>query len=333
MCVQRVGSNFFVSSLQAIEELYNNKYLKMISDKHYAIVKNNKKMLDDAIIDNNDNNLTFFGLQTLKYSYLLRIHDKIVERPQYLLMRTALGIHCSDLYSVLQTYKLLSNQDIIHATPTLFFSCMCNAQLASCFLLQMDEDSLPGIFKTISDCAQISKVAGGLGVNIHNIRAKGSFIAGTNGKSSGLRPIIRLFDALTQCVSQGGGKRPSSCAMYLAPYHPDILEFLELRRNTGKEEMRARNLFYGLWISDVFMERVRDDGIWSLMCPNKCPGLDDVWGDEFKTLYEKYEAEGLYNSQLPARSVWYQIIASQVLFNQTKYNQCKFIINKYYYLG
>jgi len=273
----------------------------------------------EAMIDySRDFNFNYFGFKTLEKGYLLRTRDgKACERPQHMWMRVALQLHGCFEYSTIhlnrvkETYDALSLGYFIHATPTLFNSGTPHPQLSSCFLLTMDEDSIKGIYKTLSDCAQISKWAGGIGLALHDIRAKDSHIQGTNGKSTGLVPMLKVFNDTAKYVNQGG-KRNGSFAMYLEPWHADIEDFLRLKLNTGAEEERARDLFYGLWIPDLFMERVESDGLWSLMCPAECPGLPDVWGDKFKSLYESYEAAGKFRRQLPAKKLWQTILDSQI---------------------
>jgi len=273
----------------------------------------------EAMIDySRDFNFNYFGFKTLEKGYLLRTRDgKACERPQHMWMRVALQLHGCFEYSTMhltrvkETYDALSLGYFIHATPTLFNAGTPHPQLSSCFLLTMDEDSIKGIYKTLSDCAQISKWAGGIGLALHDIRAKDSHIQGTNGKSTGLVPMLKVFNDTAKYVNQGG-KRNGSFAMYLEPWHADIEDFLRLKLNTGAEEERARDLFYGLWIPDLFMERVESDGLWSLMCPAECPGLADVWGDKFKTLYESYEAAGKFRRQLPAKKLWQTILDSQI---------------------
>ena len=273
----------------------------------------------EAMIDyTRDFNFNYFGFKTLEKGYLLRTRDgKACERPQHMWMRVALQLHGCFEYSTMhltrvkETYDALSLGYFIHATPTLFNSGTRHPQLSSCFLLTMEEDSIKGIYKTLGDCAQISKWAGGIGLALHDIRAKDSHIQGTNGKSTGLVPMLKVFNDTAKYVNQGG-KRNGSFAMYLEPWHADIEDFLRLKLNTGAEEERARDLFYGLWIPDLFMERVESDGLWSLMCPAECPGLADVWGDKFKTLYESYEAAGKFRRQIPAKKLWQTILDSQI---------------------
>ncbi|KAL3984844.1 ribonucleoside-diphosphate reductase alpha subunit [Acanthocheilonema viteae] len=298
--------------------LYNATYPKsgrhipLISKELFDIVQNNADILDSAIIHERDFYYTYFGLKTLERSYLLQVSGEIAERPQHMLMRVALGIHGDDIEAVLETYNLMSERWFTHATPTLFNSGTCTQQMSSCFLLTMFEDSIEGIFETLKKCALISKTAGGIGLNVHCIRATGSAIAGTNGVSNGLVPMLRVFNNAARYVDQGGNKRPGAFAVYLEPWHADIFEFLELRKNVGDELERCRDLFFGLWVPDLFMERVRDDKVWSLMCPAECPGLEDSWGETFEELYTKYEEESRYRKQVPARKLWEAIVFSQI---------------------
>lgn len=302
---------------KAIEILYNNHqmhtktHLPLISRECYNIVKEHAELLDNAIVCERDYEYTYFGLRTLEKSYLLRVDEKIIERPQYLLMRVAIGIHMHDINRVVETYEYMSQKFFTHATPTLFSAGTPKPQLSSCFLLTMKSDSIDGIFDTIKQCALISKASGGIGLNIHCIRARGSLIA-NNGKASGVIPLLRVVNNVARYVDQGGGKRPGAIAAYIEPWHADIFDFLDLRKNTGKEEHRARDLFYGLWIPDLFMKRVLDDANWSLMCPHVCPGLHDVWGEEFEKLYTSYENEGRAIRTIPARTLWRAITDSQV---------------------
>ncbi|EDW28361.1 GL19156 [Drosophila persimilis] len=284
----------------------------MVSEFHYNIVKNNADRLNSAIIYDRDFGYNYFGFKTLERSYLLKINGKIAERPQHMLMRVALGIHGDDIDAAVETYNLLSERYFTHASPTLFAAATNRPQLSSCFLLTMNSDSIEGIFKSVEQCALISKSAGGIGLNVHCIRAKGTSICGTNGTSNGLVPMLRVFNNVARYVDQGGGKRPGAFAIYLEPWHSDVFEFLDLKRNTGKEENRARDLFYALWIPDLFMKRVEANESWSLMCPHKCPGLQDVWGEKFEELYVKYEQEGRANRTVEAQALWFAIIESQV---------------------
>lgn len=284
----------------------------IISDKHHAIVQANAERLDAAIDYEQDFNYNFFGIRTLERSYLLKIRGRVVERPQHMLMRVAVGIHGEDIDAAIETYRMLSERLFTHASPTLFAAATPRPQLSSCFLLSMQDDSIEGIFDTLSQCAKISKSAGGIGLNVHCIRAKGSYIRGTNGTSNGLVPMLRVFNNTARYVDQGGNKRPGAFAIYLEPWHADVLDFLCLRKNTGSEEMRARDLFYALWIPDLFMRRVEADAEWSLMTPNDCPGLFETYGEEFDALYERYEREGRAMKTVRAQEVWFAIIESQV---------------------
>lgn len=301
-----------------IEELYNmyNPHTKrktpMISDKHYNIIMKNKDRLDSAIIYDRDFKYDYFGFKTLERSYLLKINNKVVERPQHMLMRVAIGIHGEDIDAALHSYELMSLKYFTHASPTLFYAATPRPQLSSCFLLAMTDDSIEGIYDTLKRCALISKAAGGIGLHVHNIRARGSYIAGTNGVSNGLVPMLRVFNNTARYVDQGGNKRPGAFAIYLEPWHADIFDFLDLKKNTGKEEVRARDLFYALWIPDLFMQRVEADKEWSLMCPHAAPGLADCWGDDFETLYCQYESEGRIVRKVPAQRLWKAIVEAQV---------------------
>lgn len=301
-----------------IEALYNTvddetgQRNPMISDKHYKIIMENADRLNSCIIYDRDFSYNYFGFKTLERSYLLKVNGKIVERPQHMLMRVAVGIHGENIDAAIETYNYMSEKYFTHASPTLFAAGTPRPQLSSCFLLMMPEDSIDGIFDCLAQCAKISKSAGGIGVNVHNIRAKGTRIAGTNGVSNGLVPMLRVFNNTARYVDQGGNKRPGAFAIYVEPWHADILEFLNLKKNTGIEEARARDLFYALWIPDLFMKRVEANGTWSLMCPHKSRGLSDCWGEEFDRLYEKYESEKKYVTQIPAQQLWRAIIASQV---------------------
>ncbi|CEI95794.1 Putative Ribonucleoside-diphosphate reductase [Rhizopus microsporus] len=302
---------------QVIEDLYNyvnpktGKHSPMISNETYKVVMDNADRLNSAIIYDRDFKYNFFGFKTLERSYLLKIDGKIAERPQHLIMRVAIGIHGTDIDAAIETYNLMSEKYFTHASPTLFNAGTPRPQMSSCFLLTMKEDSIEGIYETLKICAQISKTAGGIGLNIHNIRASGSYIAGTNGYSNGLLPMLRVFNNTARYVDQGGNKRPGAFAMYLEPWHADIFTFLDLRKNFGKDEIRARDLFYALWVPDLFMQRVRDGGDWSLFCPNEAPGLHEVWGDEFVALYEKYEREGRGRETIKAQKLWYAILEAQ----------------------
>jgi ribonucleoside-diphosphate reductase alpha subunit len=284
----------------------------LIGEDTYKIVMKHKDELDSAIIYDRDFEFDYFGFKTLERSYLMRMNGQVVERPQHLFMRVAVGIHGDDIESAIETYNLMSERWFIHATPTLFNAGSPKPQLSSCFLLQMTEDSIHGIFETLQRCALISQSAGGIGLSIHNIRATGSYIKGTGGTSNGIIPMLRVFNDAARYVDQGGGKRKGAFAVYLEPWHADIFEFLDLKKNHGKEEMRARDLFYALWISDLFMERVKDDADWSLFCPNEAPGLYDVYGGEFEALYHKYEKEGRQRKTVKARDLWQAVLESQI---------------------
>lgn len=284
----------------------------LLSDEvHQAIMENSEK-LDSAIIYNRDFNYDYFGFKTLERSYLLKINGKIVERPQHMLMRVSVGIHLNDIDSAIETYELMSKKFFTHATPTLFNAGTPKPQMSSCFLLAMKDDSIDGIYDTLKSTAKISQSAGGIGLSIHNIRATGSYIRGTNGTSNGIVPMLRVYNDTARYVDQGGGKRKGSFAVYIEPWHADIFDFLDLRKNHGKEEMRTRDLFLGMWIPDLFMKRVQEDSIWTLMCPNECPGLYDVHSEEFDALYLKYEAENRGRKTIKAREIWEKILESQI---------------------
>eukprot|EP01026_Neomeris_dumetosa_P058562 TRINITY_DN5457_c0_g1_i4.p1 TRINITY_DN5457_c0_g1~~TRINITY_DN5457_c0_g1_i4.p1 ORF type:complete len:823 (+),score=106.38 TRINITY_DN5457_c0_g1_i4:225-2693(+) len=284
----------------------------LVSEELFRLVMDNAELLDSEIIYDRDFDYDYFGFKTLERSYLLRIKGKIVERPQHMLMRVSLGIHSQDLKAAIETYHLLSERWFTHASPTLFNAGTPRPQLSSCFLICMKEDSIEGIYDTLKECAVISKSAGGIGVSFHSIRSTGSYIRGTNGTSNGIVPCIKVFNDTARYVDQGGGKRKGAFAIYLEPWHADIFDFLDLRKNHGKEEARARDLFYGLWINDLFMERVESNEQWSLFCPNEAPGLAEVWGDQFNQLYVKYEKEGRARKQIPAQRLWFAILESQV---------------------
>ncbi|QSE98513.1 ribonucleoside-diphosphate reductase subunit alpha [Fulvivirga lutea] len=284
----------------------------LISKETYGVVKKNAALLDSSIIYDRDFSYDYFGFKTLERSYLMRADGKIVERPQHLLMRVAVGIHGEDIESAIETYNLLSEKWFTHATPTLFNAGTPKPQLSSCFLLTMQDDSIDGIYDTLKQCAKISQSAGGIGLSIHNIRATGSYIKGTGGVSNGIVPMLRNFDMTARYVDQGGGKRKGSFAIYLEPWHADIFQFLDLKKNHGKEELRARDLFYALWICDLFMKRVEENAMWSLFDPNECPGLSDAYGDEFEKLYTKYENEEKYRKQVKAQDLWFEILESQI---------------------
>lgn len=284
----------------------------LIARDTWKVIQQHAALLDSTIIYDRDYGYDYFGYKTLERSYLLKLNGKIVERPQHMLMRVSVGIHGEDLDKVIETYNLLSERWFTHATPTLFNAGTPKPQLSSCFLLTMQEDSIDGIYDTLKQCAKISQSAGGIGLSIHNVRAKGSYIKGTNGTSNGIIPMLRVFNDTARYVDQGGGKRKGSFAIYLEPWHADIEDFLDLKKNHGKEEMRARDLFFAMWISDLFMKRVEADGEWSLFCPHECPGLADAYGDEFEKLYEKYEREGKARKKIKAQQLWFRILESQV---------------------
>jgi ribonucleoside-diphosphate reductase subunit M1 len=289
----------------------NGKKAPLLSEETWAVVCKHKEQLNSRVIFDRDFNFNYFGFKTLERSYLLKLNGQIAERPQHMYMRVAIGMHGEDIEGALETYDHLSEGWFTHASPTLFNSGTPNNQMSSCFLLTMKDDSIEGIYESLKNCAMISKTAGGIGMAIHNIRASGSYIAGTNGNSNGLVPMLRVFNNTARYVDQGGNKRPGAFAMYLEPWHADVFHFLDLRKNTGMEEQRARDLFYALWIPDLFMKRVESNGKWSLMCPNECPGLSDCSGAEFEALYEKYESEGKFREQIDAQKLWFAVIEAQ----------------------
>lgn len=317
IAVSNLHKNTKKNFSRIVEELYNyidpktNKQAPLIADDVFEIIMNNKERLDAAIVHHRDYNYDFFGFKTLEKSYLLKMHGKVVERPQHMLMRVAVGIHKNDIDAAIETYDLMSEKWFTHATPTLYNAGTPKAQLSSCFLLTMKDDSIKGIYDTLKNCAEISQAAGGIGLSIHNVRAKGSYIKGTGGESNGLVPMLQVFNSTARYVDQGGGKRKGAFAIYLEPWHADIFDFLELRRPHGKEEMKARDLFFALWIPDLFMKRVKENGKWSLMCPNECPNLADTYGEEFEALYLQYEAEGRFRKQINAQELWFHILDSQ----------------------
>lgn len=308
-------SKSFTSTMEALYKYIDPKTGQnagLISDATMAVIRANKDRLDSSIIYDRDYDFDYFGFKTLERSYLLRMHGKVVERPQQLLLRAAVGIHGEDIESAIETYHLMSEKWFIHATPTLFNAGTPKPQLSSCFLLSMTNDSIDGIFETLRRCALISQSAGGIGLSIHNIRSTGSYIKGTGGTSNGIIPMLRVFNDTARYVDQGGGKRKGAFAVYLEPWHSDIFEFLELKKNHGKEELRARDLFYALWISDLFMMRVENDADWSLFCPNEAGNLFDCYGGEFEALYHKYEQEGKAKRVVKARDLWAAILESQI---------------------
>ncbi len=288
------------------------KKAPLISDEVYEVIMANKEKLDSTIIYNRDFGYDYFGFKTLERSYLLKINGKIAERPQHMLMRVSIGIHLNDLDAAIETYELMSKKYFTHATPTLFNSGTPKPQMSSCFLLATKDDSIDGIYDTLKQTAKISQSAGGIGLSIHNVRATGSYIAGTNGTSNGIVPMLRVFNDTARYVDQGGGKRKGSFAIYVEPWHADIFDFLDLKKNHGKEEMRARDLFYAMWIPDLFMKRVQEDAEWTLMCPNECPGLFDIHSDEFEKEYLRFEAEGKGRRTIKARELWEKILESQI---------------------
>jgi len=283
----------------------------LVSDELYNLVITNKDLINNWIDYNNDYDYDYFGFKTLEKSYLLKLNGRVAERPQHMLMRVALGIHGSDFESVKKTYELMRDKYFTHATPTLFNSGTPSPQMSSCFLLDMNDDSITGIYKTLADCAKISQYAGGIGLATHKIRATGSYIAGTNGTSSGIVPMLRVYNNTARYVDQAG-RRKGSFAMYIEPWHADIFEFLDLKKNTGSEEHRARDLFYALWIPDLFMKRVKENGTWTLMCPNECKGLYEVYGNKFEELYIQYEQKSKVRKVVKAQDLWLKIIHSQI---------------------
>ncbi len=315
-------SNLHKNTIKSFSETMRNlhryvdkstgKTLPLIADDVMKIIEDNAELLDSTIIYDRDFGFDYFGFKTLEKSYLLKIDNKIAERPQHMYMRVAIGIHKEDIENVIKTYHLMSERWFTHATPTLFNAGTPKPQMSSCFLLAMKEDSIDGIYDTLKQTAKISQSAGGIGLAIHNVRATGSYIGGTNGTSNGIIPMLRVFNDTARYVDQGGGKRKGAFAVYLEPWHADIFEFLDLRKNHGKEEMRARDLFYALWISDLFMKRVEENGTWSLFCPNEAPGLSECWGAEFEKLYTQYESEGRARKIIQAQELWFAVLESQI---------------------
>ena len=316
--VSNLHKNTKKSFSETMADLYNyvnprtGKKAPLLSDEVYNVIKKNSEKLDSTIIYNRDYNYDYFGYKTLERSYLLKLNGLVVERPQHMLMRVSVGIHYDDLDSAIETYNLMSKKFFTHATPTLFNSGTPKPQLSSCFLLTMKDDSIDGIYDTLKQTAKISQSAGGIGLSIHNIRSTGSYIAGTNGTSNGIVPMLRVFNDTARYVDQGGGKRKGSFAIYIEPWHSDIFDFLDLKKNHGKEEMRARDLFYAMWIPDLFMKRVESNGDWTLMCPNECPGLYDCHSEEFEKLYLKYESDEKGRKTIKARELWEKILESQI---------------------
>ena len=301
-----------ITDLREYIDPESGKHAPLISEEVFDVIMEHADVLNNHIDYSRDNNYDYFGFKTLERSYLLRLDGEIAERPQHMLMRVSVGIHHNNIPRALETYDLMSQGYFTHATPTLFNSGTPMPQMSSCFLLTMQDDSLDGIYDTLKQCALISKSAGGIGLSIHHVRSKGSYIKGTNGTSNGIVPMLRVFNDTARYVDQGGGKRKGSIAVYLEPWHPDILQFLDLKKNHGKEELRARDLFYAMWTPDLFMERVEQNGDWSLFCPNECPGLQDVYGDEFKAMFEDFERRGLARETVPARTIWDKIVESQI---------------------
>ncbi len=316
--VSNLHKNTDKSFSKTMKALYNyidpktNEKAGLIGEESFKIIWKHRDQLDSAIIYDRDYSFDFFGFKTLERSYLLRMDGNVVERPQHMLMRAAVGIHGEDIEAAIETYNLMSEKWFIHATPTLFNAGTPKPQLSSCFLLSVTDDSISGIFETLSRCAKISQSAGGIGLSIHNVRAKGSYIKGTGGTSNGIIPMLKVYNDTARYVDQGGGKRKGAFAIYLEPWHADIFEFLDLKKNHGKEELRARDLFYAMWIPDLFMERVKADGEWSLFCPNEAPDLYDCYGGEFEALYHKYEQEGRARKVVKAQELWFAILESQI---------------------
>jgi ribonucleoside-diphosphate reductase alpha chain len=303
---------------EVMADLYNyvnprtGKKAPLLSDQAYKVIMDHAEKIDSTIIYNRDFGYDYFGFKTLERSYLLKINGEIAERPQHMLMRVAIGIHMEDIDEAIETYELMSKKFFTHATPTLFNAGTPKPQMSSCFLLQIQDDSIDGIYDTIKQTAQISQSAGGIGLSIHNVRATGSYIRGTNGTSNGIVPMLKVFNDTARYVDQGGGKRKGSFAIYMEPWHADVFDFLDLRKNTGAEENRARDLFYAMWIPDLFMKRVEENGDWTLMCPNECPHLFDTYGEEFEKLYTGYETVGKGRKTIKARLLWEKILEAQI---------------------
>ncbi len=318
IAVSNLHKNTVKSFSETMRKLYHyvdkgsGKKTPLLSDEVWKVIDENSELLDSTLIYDRDFGFDYFGFKTLEKSYLMKIDGKVAERPQHMYMRVAIGIHKEDVESAIKTYHLMSERWFTHATPTLFNAGTPKPQMSSCFLLTMKEDSIEGIYDTLKQTARISQSAGGIGLAIHDIRATGSYIGGTNGTSNGIIPMLRVFNDTARYVDQGGGKRKGAFAVYLEPWHPDIFEFLDLRKNHGKEEMRARDLFYALWISDLFMKRVEENGKWSLFCPNEAPGLSECWGEEFEALYTKYEKDGKARKTINAQELWFAILDAQI---------------------
>jgi len=318
IAVSNLHKNTIKSFSETMKLLYNyidpktGKNASLLADDVWEVIEKNAEILDSSIIYDRDFGFDYFGFKTLEKSYLLKLDGKIAERPQHLFMRVSVGIHKEDIDSAIKTYNLMSERWFTHATPTLFNAGTPKPQMSSCFLLTMKDDSIEGIYDTLKQTAKISQSAGGIGLSIHNVRATGSYISGTNGTSNGIIPMLRVFNDTARYVDQGGGKRKGAFAIYLEPWHADVFEFLDLRKNHGKEEMRARDLFYALWVSDLFMKRVEANEDWSLFCPHEAPGLADCWGKDFEKLYTKYEKEGRARRVVKAQELWFAILDSQV---------------------
>jgi len=318
IAVSNLHKNTKKTFSEVMTDLYNyvnprtGKKAPLLSDETYKVIMDNAAKLDSTIIYNRDFGYDYFGFKTLERSYLLKLNGEIVERPQHMLMRVSIGIHQEDIDEAIETYELMSKKIFTHATPTLFNSGTPKPQMSSCFLLQIQDDSIDGIYDTLKQTAKISQSAGGIGLSIHNVRATGSYIRGTNGTSNGIVPMLKVYNDTARYVDQGGGKRKGSFAIYMEPWHADVFNFLDLRKNTGAEEMRARDLFYAMWIPDLFMKRVEENGEWTLMCPNECPHLFDTYGDEFEKLYTGYEKVGKGRKTIKARELWEKILEAQI---------------------
>ena len=318
IAVSNLHKNTIKSFSDTMKRLYEckdsktGKHVPLLADDIWAIIQDNAELLDSTIIYDRDYGFDYFGFKTLEKSYLLKVDGKVVERPQHMYMRVAIGIHRDDIDNAIKTYHLMSERWFTHATPTLFNAGTPKPQMSSCFLLTMKDDSIDGIYDTLKQTAKISQSAGGIGLSIHNIRATGSYIGGTNGTSNGIIPMLRVFNDTARYVDQGGGKRKGAFAIYLEPWHADVFEFLDLRKNHGKDEMRARDLFYALWVPDLFMQRVEAGGDWSLFCPHEAPGLSDTWGADFEKLYTQYEAEGRERRTVKAQDLWFAILDAQI---------------------
>ncbi len=318
IAVSNLHKNTKKTFSEVMTDLYNyvnprtGKKAPLLSDETYKVIQDNAAKLDSTIIYNRDFGYDYFGFKTLERSYLLKLNGEIAERPQHMLMRVAIGIHQNDIDEAIETYELMSKKVFTHATPTLFNSGTPKPQMSSCFLLQIQDDSIDGIYDTLKQTAKISQSAGGIGLSIHNVRATGSYIRGTNGTSNGIVPMLKVYNDTARYVDQGGGKRKGSFAIYMEPWHADVFDFLDLRKNTGAEEKRARDLFYAMWIPDLFMKRVEENGDWTLMCPNECPHLFDTYGDEFEKLYTGYEKVGKGRKTIKARELWEKILEAQI---------------------